>query len=132
MQFPAVTAVYAGVLGLVLVILSIWVIAGRGQFHVNLGDGGNEALRRRVRAHANFTEYVPLILLLVALLEMQHTSRMVIHGLLLLLVVGRLLHPFGVMAEPGSTRQTAGRATGAVLTLGVLAVAAVLLLLGSL
>ena len=132
MQFPAVTAVYAGVLALVLLVLSAWVIVGRYQFRVSLGDGGNGALRSRVRAHANFTEYVPLILLLVALLEMQHTSRFVIHALLLSLLLARLIHPFGVTVSPGSLRATVCRSGGMVITLGVLAVAAILLLLGSL
>ena len=75
---------------------------------------------------------MPLILLLVALLEMQHTSRFVIHALLLPLLLARLLHPFGVTVPAGSVRANACRGGGIVITLIVLAVAGVLLLLGSL
>ena len=132
MQFPAVTAVYAGLLALVLVALSAWVITSRGRLRVSLGDGGSEVLRGRVRAHGNFTEYVPMILLLVALLEMQHTSRFVIHALLLPLLLARLLHPFGVTARDGSQQQVLCRGGGMVVTLIVLAVAAVLLIVRSL
>ena len=69
MVFPVVTAIAAAVLGLIFAALSGWVIAGRLSTGVLHGDGGEETMNRRMRAHANFIEYVPLILLLVALLE---------------------------------------------------------------
>ena len=128
MQFPTVTAIYAAILALILVALSGWVIAGRWKYKVNLGEGG-EQLRARVRAHANFAEYIPLILLLVALLEMAHTSRLVIHALLLPLVLARLVHPLGLSTPPASSRQFAFRGVPIILTLLVLAIAALLLLL---
>ena len=129
MQFPAVTAVYAGLLSLILVVLSGWVIAGRMSLGVNLGEGNNPEMQVRVRAHANFIEYVPLILLLVALLEMSHTSRFVVHALLLPLLVARVLHPFGLMTAPMTPRQFATRGAPIVVTLLVLGVSGVLLLL---
>jgi uncharacterized membrane protein YecN with MAPEG domain len=126
--FPATTALYAAILGLIFALLSFWVIGGRGQFNVMHGDGGKEQLNRRIRAHANFAEYVPLILVLAALLEGGGTPTARIHWLLAPLVVARLLHPVGMLARESSPQQFAFRAPGAVVTLIVLITASVMLL----
>ncbi len=128
MQFPALTAFYAAILALIYAALSLWVIAGRGQFGVLHGDGGQDRMTRRIRSHANFAEYVPLILLLVAFLEAGGASRATVRALLLILVVARLMHPVGMVAPVGSFQQYAFRATSVVATLGVLIATAVLLL----
>ena len=128
MVFPVVTAVAAAVLGLIFVALSAWVMAGRLSTGVLHGDGGKEVLNRRTRAHANFIEYVPLILLLAALLEGGGGSRTLIEVLLVVLVVARLMHPLGMLAPPNSMQQYVFRGGAASATLAVLAVAAVALL----
>lgn len=128
MVFPVVTAVAAAVLGLIFVALSAWVMAGRLSTGVLHGDGGKEVLNRRTRAHANFIEYVPLILLLAALLEGGGGSRTLIEVLLMVLVVARLMHPFGMLAPPNSAQQYVFRGAPASATLVVLVVAAVALL----
>ena len=56
-----ITEFYAGVLAILFFALSIRVVAVRGR--VSLGDGGDPMVLRRMRGHANFAEYVPLILL---------------------------------------------------------------------
>jgi uncharacterized membrane protein YecN with MAPEG domain len=128
MQFPVITSGYAAILGLVFAALSAWVIVGRGQFRVHHGDGGNEQLNRRIRAHGNFAEYVPLILLLVALLEASGAGHFTIHALLLPLLLTRIAHPIGLVAREGSTQQVAFRGTSAAVTLLILIASAVLLL----
>jgi len=60
-----VSMITAGLLGILLLFLSGHVIAGRVKFKIDIGDGGNEQMRQRIRAQANFTEYVPLALLLI-------------------------------------------------------------------
>ena len=132
MTFPVLTSGYAAVLGLIFAALSGWVVAGRTRFRVNHGDGGNERLNRRIRAHANFAEYVPLILLLVALLEAEGAGRITIHALLLPLVIARVMHPFGMVARDASWQQFTFRGPGALVTLVVLIVSSVLLLLNRL
>lgn len=129
MQFPELTSIYAAFLALIYVVLSVWVIVGRGQTRVMLGSGNDDGLNIRIRSHANFGEYVPLILILVAMLEASHTSRFTIHLLLLPLVIARLAHPLGLMAPNGSVQQGVLRGGGIAVTLLVLLVSAVLLLL---
>lgn len=91
-----ITALYAGLLGLMLVILSIRVIGARRAARAALGDGGNEMLKRRIRVHGNFTEYVPLALILLAACESVGTSAWQLHALGGMLVAGRTLHAYGV------------------------------------
>jgi uncharacterized membrane protein YecN with MAPEG domain len=128
MVFPAVTAIYAAVLALIFMGLTIWVVAGRVKYRANHGDGGHAPLNRRIRSHANFAEYVPLILLLVALLESGGAGRFTIHGLLLPLVIARIMHPIGMVAREESAQQFAFRAPSAIVTWAVMVIAAVLLL----
>ena len=128
MQFPFVTSFYAALLALVFMAISFWISAGRSKYQIHVGDGGNANLLARMRAQANFVEYVPLILILVLLLEGRRTSIYIIHILLLALLISRILHPFGMVAPPKSARQALCRGVGAGVTWLVLIAAALLLL----
>ncbi len=106
---PEIVPVYAGSLGLVFVYLSIRVIRARRQEQVALGDGDNPRLRRAMRVHANFAEYVPLALILIAFAELQGQPVVLVHTLGIALLVGRLIHAFGVSQENETYRyRTAG------------------------
>lgn len=129
MQFPTLASAYAAVLSIFFVGMSMWVTIGREQFSVYHGDGGKEQLNRRIRAHGNFAEYVPLILLLVTLLEAGGAGHAMVHTLLLPLVIARVMHPIGMLAPEASVQQYAFRATSMVVTWLVLISSAVLLLL---
>lgn len=129
MTFPATTAVYAGLLALLYLGLSGWVIASRVSENVLFGDGGDDAVLKRIRSHANFSEFVPLVLILVGLLEAGGAGHGLVQGLLLALLVGRILHPIGMFAPPNTPRQFACRGGGILLTLASLGIAAIALLL---
>jgi uncharacterized membrane protein YecN with MAPEG domain len=129
MIFPATTAFYAALLALVYLGLSGWVMGSRVSGNVLFGDGGDESMLKRVRAHANFSEYVPLALILVGLLEAGGGGYFLVQSLLLALLVGRILHPIGMFAPPNSPRQFACRGGGILLTMATLAIAAIALLL---
>ncbi|MDP4004888.1 MAPEG family protein [Methylobacterium sp. NEAU K] len=129
MMFPATTAFYAALLALLYLGLSGWVMASRVSGNVLVGDGGDDVLLKRVRSHANFSEYVPLALILVGLLEAGGAGHGLVQGLLLALLVGRILHPVGMFAPPNSPRQYACRGGGILLTMATLGIAAIALLL---
>lgn len=129
MTFPASTAFYAGLLALIYAGLSSWVVAGRLSSSVLHGDGGDSALLKRIRAHGNFAEYVPLTLLLVALLEIQGAGYALVQTLLIVLVIARLLHPVGMLAPENSVQQYVCRGGGTIATFLVMSVAAILLLI---
>ncbi|HTQ76487.1 MAG TPA: MAPEG family protein [Burkholderiales bacterium] len=85
-----VTPFYAGLLAVFFFILSARVVAVRRR--VSLGDGGDPIVLRRMRGHANFAEYVPLILLMMAFLEYNRVPAWQLHAMGATLVVARLLH----------------------------------------
>ena len=70
MQMPSITGFYLGILALLYVVLGLQVSRLRRGNRSLFGDGDNIKLRSAIRAHANFAEYVPIIVLMVALLEM--------------------------------------------------------------
>jgi uncharacterized membrane protein YecN with MAPEG domain len=85
-----ITSLYAGLLAFLFLALSARVVAVRGR--VSLGDGGDPEVLRRMRGHANFAEYVPLILVMMALLEYQQLAAWQLHAIGATLVFARLIH----------------------------------------
>lgn len=122
------TAIYASLLAIWLVFLSFRVIALRGSpvfAFLNINTDDEEMLQRAIRAHGNLTEYAPMMLILIYLLEQINTDTSVLHALGLAFLVGRLMHGicFGFMRSSMPLR-----IGGTVLTLTPLLVAATLLL----
>ena len=124
MQTPSVTGFYLGLLALIYAALALEVARLRRGNRVLFGDGENVRLRSAIRAHANFVEYVPIIALLVAMLEMSGNSATRVHVLMGALLVARLLHPFGMYSKPGKWQFSAGRVGGIMITISVLIAAA--------
>lgn len=124
-----VTALYAALLGLLYAVLTLLVVRGRFGSKVMLGTGEDKGLYRAVRAHANFAEFVPLILILMALGEGMRLSAFLLHLLGAALVVARVMHAIGISREPDLS---AARGGGAVLTVTVLIVASIAVLLRAL
>lgn len=112
MFFP-VTAMYAGLLGLLLILLSAQVSRQRRRARVSLGLGGDAELERAARAQGNFIEYVPLGLLLLLLLEPEITRLWILHVLGTMLLLGRILHAVGMYPRG---RAINGRFWGTALT----------------
>ncbi|AIY67690.1 glutathione metabolism protein [Pseudoalteromonas piratica] len=90
---------YAALLGLLYVYLSLATVSRRKKVLVALGDGGDKLLQKKVRAHGNFQEYVPIALILIAFFEYLGAFDWLIHLLAMALLIGRLLHAFGVSME---------------------------------
>lgn len=91
-----ITATYAAIIALILVVLSAMVIAMRAQTKIALSHGDNLQLAERIRKHGNFTEYVPMALILMGLAEAGGANPMLIHAAGVILVAFRLLHPLGI------------------------------------
>mgnify|MGYP001555698693 CR=1 FL=1 len=68
----------------------------RGSEKVSIGDGGNDKVIRRMRAHANFVEYTPIILILIALLELATGTSTWLWAVMALYMIARVLHAFGM------------------------------------
>ena len=124
-MIPTIVPIYAAIFAVMLVVLSIRVASMRGDVRIAIGDGGNIILQRRIRVQGNFTEYVPMALLLFMFVELQGWPHWLVHGLYLVLLAARLLHAYGIAQEPEDIRF---RATGMATTALLFVVAAVLLL----
>lgn len=123
-----ITALYAGLLAPLFLLLSLRVIGQRRSAGVAVGHGEDKLLLRRMRVHANFAEYVPLVLVLMALAENLKTTPVMIHAVGILLIVGRLLHAYGV-SQPKENLNI--RVAGMAMTFTALGIGAALCLLGS-
>ena len=117
-----ITALYAGLLGVLMLILAFRVVAVRRTTSIGLGDGGDALLLSRIRIHGNAAEYVPLALILMLILELNGGSARWLHVLGIALLVGRVAHVQGLSRSTGTS---AGRFVGNILTWSVIMIAAV-------
>lgn len=92
-----ITLVYAALLALMLVGLSVKVIRARHRIGVALGDADALVLQRHVRAHANFTEYTPMFLILLSLAEIEGLAGWATHILGFFFLMGRLMHAYSLL-----------------------------------
>ena len=90
------TPLYAALIGLVFILLSVRTLLLRRRFGVAIGSGDDLILAKAVRAHANFAEYVPIALLLMIFAELRTENAMLTHVLGSLLIIGRLTHAYGI------------------------------------
>ncbi len=96
----AITPLYAGLIGVLFVILSLRVSTRRMSAKVTSGDGDDKALFKRIRVQANCAEYAPIGLLLLAMVEVQGAPGWGVHLLGLMLLAGRLMHAVGYGSTP--------------------------------
>lgn len=120
-----VTGIYVALATLLVLFLAARVSLDRGRVKAGIGDGGDHELLKRIRAHANALENLPLALLLLLLLELDHTRPLWLHVFGCVLIAGRILHAIGLSR---SSKESPGRMLGTALTWGVMLVMAVLLL----
>ena len=126
MQAPTITGFYLAILALLYLVLGLQVSRLRRGNRVLFGDGDNRELRSAIRAHANFAEYVPIIVLMVALLETSGLPALRVHLLMGTLLVARLIHPLGMYVGPRTLQFQICRVGGISLTLIVLMAAALM------
>ncbi len=121
-----VTAVFAAVIGLLLLVLSAQVVKFRLKYRMGLGVNDDRDFESAVRAHANLVEYAPIGLIMLGIAELNGVSSTLIYWTGMALVVGRILHAFGMINGRGGPHKA--RMIGIVLTWLAILVAAVLLL----
>ena len=122
-----ITLFYAALCTLLVLFLAGRVMVYRVKHKVGLGDGGHGELNRRVRAHANAVEYLPLALLLLGGMELNGYHDAAIHGFGATLLVSRLLHAWGLHKSAGTSP---GRFLGTLLTLLLMIAMAVFAIVG--
>jgi uncharacterized membrane protein YecN with MAPEG domain len=101
LPLPAVTMLYAAVLGILLVLLALNVVRMRLGRHVGLGIGNDGSLEQPVRVHGNFAENAPMFVVLLLLAELAGLGTTWLHTAGAVFVVSRLLHAFGLHSQRG-------------------------------
>ena len=109
----AITSFFIGFFAAMQVLLTGMVGYRRFQIRVPFFDGGDPTLMRRMRAHGNFTETVPMSLLAMAAAELTGAPHWLLWSGGIVLVAGRLMHFATLMRSEWGI----GRAIGIVLTL---------------
>lgn len=92
-----ITSILTGLFSLLMVVLSLQVSMRRREKNVSVGDAGDRMLQRRIRAHGNFIEYAPLMVLAVAVMEYNAGARWLVALIALVFLVSRVLHAIGIL-----------------------------------
>lgn len=122
-----VTAFFGGILGFMYIGLTVYVIKRRSGLGLPMGDGGDAIIARRIRAHANFAENVPIALILMGINEINGRSAWLLTVLGLALVAARVSHAYSLLeVEAKDARQIGYRKTGMTVTLSVIGILAFL------
>ena len=128
LHIPAISALTAGVLIIIQMLLALAVAAARRKNRQSLGDGGNPDVLRAMRRHGNFAENAAIFVAGFALLELIGGSPQTVGVLCAVFVAGRLSHAYGLSR---SNTVNVFRVGGIVATVGVgLALGVRLLMLG--
>lgn len=92
-----ITSILTGSFCLFMVLLSLLVSLRRREKMVSVGDAGDRILQRRIRAHGNFIEYAPLMVLAVAVLEYNASSQWLVALIALAFLFSRVVHAIGIL-----------------------------------
>jgi hypothetical protein len=126
---PRIAALYAALLLMVFLALTVRVLTQRYRAQVVLGTGGDRGLERAVRVHANCAEYVPVFLAALVAAELCGAPGWALHAAGAAMLAGRVMHGVGMSSEPDIVPLRSG---GMILTLLALVAAALLALGGGL
>ncbi|MDA4848825.1 MAPEG family protein [Hoeflea poritis] len=108
-----ITGIYASLLAIVMIVLSVRVSMLRAQSDIPMLHGENIQLAEWVRRHGNFTENAPMGLILMGIVEAFGASFLLLNVIGGTLLVGRIVHPFGIAAKD---ENKLARGAGALLT----------------
>jgi uncharacterized membrane protein YecN with MAPEG domain len=92
----------------------------RGQFNISIGDGGNDALLRRMRAQANFLENAPLFLFLVLGLELSGADRAILAAAAAVFILARISHAIGMEGGTLQRWRMYGMTTTTIVTIALI------------
>jgi uncharacterized protein len=110
-----VTAFTAAICAIMLFILAIDTVRHRMRVKAAFGDHGDAKLISAARSHGNLAEHAPIVILMLAFLEMSHANHMALMAIGALFLAGRVSHIFGLYA-PMSEKPPLPRSVGVSVT----------------
>jgi uncharacterized membrane protein YecN with MAPEG domain len=114
-----ITLTIAGAAAILHVWLSLRVSRLRRPLKIGVGDGGNEMLLRRMRAHGNFAENMPIFLVLLGFVELATGKSLWLWAAGIVFVLARIAHAFGMDSPGGNIPRVAGIALSWLVLLGL-------------
>lgn len=120
-----ITLLFAAILGILHVIFTLRVGMYRLSNKISLGDGNDKALFKRIRAHGNFTENVPIFLILLLLNELNGLANNALLLLGSLFLLARSVHYITIVSR---FLPLLFRPISMIVTLGTILACAILLL----
>ena len=113
-----ITSLYASLIAFILIILSIRVIAARGNptfKFFTLKSDDEFTLERVIRGHSNLIEYAPIFLILLYFFEIAKFDLFYVHAYGFIFLIGRLMHGY---CFAFTKKNMFLRVSGTALTLG--------------
>ena len=98
-----ITAFYAGVYALLLLLLAARVSGFRMNLRVGLGDGGHSELTRAIRVHGNSVEWMLPMLVLLLVAELNQANPLFLHTCGSIFLVARFAHAVGLSRASGES-----------------------------
>ncbi len=115
------TPMYALAVSIIWLILWLRVTSLRSKIKVSIGDDGDKKLLQRIRQHGNCADWMSIVLILMILAEGMGTPAHYLHISGVLLVIGRIAHPFGLKTEnAGHPLRYFGNGTNILATLNAM------------
>jgi len=105
---PTITLFVSSLLVLMKLVLGLRVSMYRNKINMPWGDNGDDQLIRRIRAHANHSEWVPATMIILGLVEMVGVHPIIVGVLGAVILIGRGLHAIGLMGNAEVYNRAAG------------------------
>ncbi len=116
-----ITALYAALLMIIVGYLGYKIGSLRGSTGISIFHGDNMEVATAMRRHGNFTENVPMALILMGIVEANGGNGIFLHVMGVALVLARIAHPIGLHHDSISHPLRAVGALGTFLVMVVLA-----------
>ncbi|WP_298297193.1 MAPEG family protein [uncultured Litoreibacter sp.] len=116
-----ISPIYIALCALLYMCLAVRVVRQRYTARTTHGDGGDKELRKRIRAHGNLSEYAPMLLLMLVVMELQGSPGYVLHLFGALILVSRTGHAYFISQTPESIKMRTLTMTTTFALLGVMA-----------
>jgi len=125
-----VTFITMGFIGLLLIATAVQTGRMRVKTKTNLGEGDDIHLLGAIRAHANLTEFAPIVIMLIGAAEYMQANANLVMGMGVVFVVARVCHAIGLINYP-EREKNVWRGIGALGTIIVLLVSSITVLLSA-
>ena len=111
-----VTAFVAAICAIMLLITAIDTVRHRMRAKVAFGDNSDQGIISASRSHGNLAEHAPIVILLLAFLEMSRANHMALMAIGALFLAGRVAHIIGLYAKVEPGKPPLHRSIGVIFT----------------